>query len=1031
MSPATPLIRKLGLVLLVGALAAGPARAGDDAGRDTVAGIGLAFEAASALPEADRATALADLRGRIVSLLDDGVDDDRRTGARLLAAEIAYAMGDFERAAEWFEKARDDADETPYADDASAGRIRSLEAMGKDAEAAKLWQEWYERYGDGALAAEIQVARVWNCIRRDSLSDAREILADAVADAPWLGDDPRVILATSTLAYLDGHPEAVIAAPSGSPVDDAAIYLSALVLEGEGNPLKAAARYQELIERYPDSRLRDRAMLAKANVFLDSNAYRSAAEEFALVAERASDPAVVAEARMRHAAAVFLDGDVEGGAAALRDVATTYHGSDIGARAQMMLAEAMLDLENYEAAIVEFNKVLTTYFQHELAASAQYRVGRCLDALDRHAEATSAYQAVVAGYTTSREAPAAAYLAGAGLLAQDRPDAAAPYFQIVLDRYANDPGEGTIEFATAERRELVEASLCLLQLSYHRLGNLGMLSGRPHQMLLRMPPSDSKWRAYALLIDADALAAQGRYDEAQGSLETLTTQFDDATIAVPASRLLAWTYAQQGESDLAARTEEHMLARYGAAAAREDLGSAYLNRAHLMFNKKHYDQAAAAYEEYLSRFPDDAQRQLGLYQAGLCYLRLGRDGDAVDRWEALVSIDPSAPIAEKAWTRAGDVYFRAEHYDDARRCYQGLVDNFADSRAIAVGLLRIAQSQYNAGNDAEAVEAFSEVMARFPGHPAAEDASKGIERALYRLGKGEDGETILAELVEKYPTSSFAADAQFEIAMRRYGDEDYAAAAEEFRRVISQFPSYSAGDRAHYLMADSYSRAGATDDARLAYEQFLRFFPDSEYQSEVRLRLGADRFASGDYMRAAVEFTSVLGDSTSPEVEAAALYNLALCKKMLGKNEEAMTALERYREDYPDDEREADICLQIGDLHERAGRDADAETWYKRGLMAPTNTKQTIELCYRLGMARERQGNPDGALKAYAGALKQDDKSDPYRLSAVARCAALHEKNKNYRKAIVAYRDLIKNASDPEIVVAAKERASELESLGH
>jgi tetratricopeptide (TPR) repeat protein len=151
---------------------------------------------------------------------------------------------------------------------------------------------------------------------------------------------------------------------------------------------------------------------------------------------------------------------------------------------------------------------------------------------------------------------------------------------------------------------------------------------------------------------------------------------------------------------------------------------------------------------------------------------------------------------------------------------------------------------------------------------------------------------------------------------------------------------------------------------------------------------------------------------------------------MLGKLEEAMGLLEQYREAHPDDEREADVCLHIGDVHERAGRDTDAEKWYKRGLMAPTNTEQTIELCYRLGMARERQGNNEGALRAYAGALKEDDKSNPYRLSAVARCAALHEQNGNYKRAIVAYRDLIEHASDPEIVVAAKERASELENLG-
>ena len=66
---------------------------------------------------------------------------------------------------------------------------------------------------------------------------------------------------------------------------------------------------------------------------------------------------------------------------------------------------------------------------------------------------------------------------------------------------------------------------------------------------------------------------------------------------------------------------------------------------------------------------------------------------------------------------------------------------------------------------------------------------------------------MLAQLVEKYPTSSFAAQAQFEIALRQYQAKSYDDAAESFRRVVSQFPSYSEADRAQYLMADSYSRA--------------------------------------------------------------------------------------------------------------------------------------------------------------------------------------------------------------------------------
>ena len=88
---------------------------------------------------------------------------------------------------------------------------------------------------------------------------------------------------------------------------------------------------------------------------------------------------------------------------------------------------------------------------------------------------------------TGTVAPAAAYLAGAGLIEQGRFQAAIPFFQLVLDRYAIDGERNTIAFAAPEHQELVEASLCLLQYSCHRIGDMGRLSGVPHLMLQKMP----------------------------------------------------------------------------------------------------------------------------------------------------------------------------------------------------------------------------------------------------------------------------------------------------------------------------------------------------------------------------------------------------------------------------------------------------------------------------------------------------------------------------------------------------------------
>jgi TolA-binding protein len=408
---------------------------------------------------------------------------------------------------------------------------------------------------------------------------------------------------------------------------------------------------------------------------------------------------------------------------------------------------------------------------------------------------------------------------------------------------------------------------------------------------------------------------------------------------------------------------------------------------------------------------------------------LGRAGDAVDRWEAVVARDPTSEIGAKAWARAGDVYFRAEKHDDAKRCFAGLLEHVQQGEAAARATLRIAQCEYNAGRDAEALRGYADVIERFGDQAAAKEAAHGMELALYRLGRQDGGGAVLAELVERFPASSFAADAQFQIGMRAYEGEDWPAAAEAFRRVVTQFPSFSAADRAHFLMGESYEKADAKREASDAYAQFVHFFPNSELLPAVQFRLGSLRFAEGAFMQAAIDFTAVLDRKVSDETARAARYNLALCQIQLGSTEEARATLERFRsEQTVGDARAADVAYRLGDLHERAGRAKEAIAEYQAAIAMKPDPALTGELQYRIGSCRETLGDPDGAVRAFRGAVAASPKGHAYRLSSLARLAALYESSERFKDAVAAYQELIKGSDDAELVAAAKERVDQLQA---
>jgi tetratricopeptide (TPR) repeat protein len=148
---------------------------------------------------------------------------------------------------------------------------------------------------------------------------------------------------------------------------------------------------------------------------------------------------------------------------------------------------------------------------------------------------------------------------------------------------------------------------------------------------------------------------------------------------------------------------------------------------------------------------------------------------------------------------------------------------------------------------------------------------------------------------------------------------------------------------------------------------------------------------------------------------------------MLGDPDSARTALEAYRTEHPGDERAADVASQLGDLHETAGRMKEAAAEFEAALAAKPSAALALEAWFRLGRVREALADPTSALRAYTNAAASPLRTHPYRLSALARCAALHEARGERTAALTAYRAIMHDAKDPELVAAASGRVQQLE----
>src|SRR5262245_2583530 len=358
-------------ILAAAMLAARPAAAGNSAepAPPPLADVAHSFESARLLTGADRLEALSEVDRSLSVILSGKLDATTKAQARYLSAAVDAERSESKRAYESYRAAGDALGKGPWSDDASFAAIQCLEAQGKDEEAAGAWLEWQKRFPTSPLLAESRLAQTWNFLRRGKTPEARKVLAAMTTTAPWMEGDARAALARATTSYLEGKYDQALA-DLGSRTQGASLtYLRALCYAAKGVRLKAAALFLGVSDRYPDSPLADRAMLAKANSFLAAGDYRSAAEQFGRVRNRAHLADVQAEAELRGAACVFLAGSSDSALTSLRSVVETHAGTDVAARAQFLVGEVQYGQKRYADAIVEFNKVLATYFQHAVASS--------------------------------------------------------------------------------------------------------------------------------------------------------------------------------------------------------------------------------------------------------------------------------------------------------------------------------------------------------------------------------------------------------------------------------------------------------------------------------------------------------------------------------------------------------------------------------------------------------------------------------------------------------------------------------------
>ncbi|MBI4714468.1 MAG: transglycosylase SLT domain-containing protein [Nitrospirae bacterium] len=313
--------------------------------------------------------------------------------------------------------------------------------------------------------------------------------------------------------------------------------------------------------------------------------------------------------------------------------------------------------------------------------------------------------------------------------------------------------------------------------------------------------------------------------------------------------------------------------------------------------------------------------------------------------EALYRSYPDSPLRAEALFRAGQIYHEIGELQHAGDLFNAFLHEFPDNRRVPevyAGLGRIA---YEEGRYRDAGDLFRKIRVGYPADAADEIAKEYFDEVRKK--------------VPDYPGLTLGE--RLERARGLYDHEKYREAITIYKDLLEtkKLRGKDRGEMMFYI-ARSQDRLREWTAAAMAYQNYLKRYPDGQHAGEALFRSGRIALRldkEENYLKAHRRY---LKKYPSGKYRHEIRYGLALFYIENGNIERATAALDRIREGDPRGEWGAKALWEKGWLAYRLGKYAAAVKHWDR-LARLSDPSFRVMALYWQGRGLERMGDPGAA----------------------------------------------------------------------
>jgi TolA-binding protein len=579
--------------------------------------------------------------------------------------------------------------------------------------------------------------------------------------------------------------------------------------------------------------------------------------------------------------------------------------------------------------------------------------------------------------------------------------------------------------------ELLDAAVFIVVKTFYEQGKYDAIVSNFHYIIDRIPEHRSEMNPYTHFLMAEAYYYLGLYTEANKNYDNVISTYPFGVPSSFSREGRAWSLFQLEDYKGAMKQRELLRDDWMVTHSEAARISNEFETGDIYFNQKKYTEALDVFERYIADNPAGDKVAEATFNAGRCYYKLAYYSKAIELWDRLVANYKGTDYAKEAQSLIADTYFRMQKYDEAKQASLNIIADYPGTELADKAQLRIAQCCYNAQDDKQAITEFEKSLASSKVEETRDAAFEGILASAYRLSDADPDSDYDIKVLERdiaaYPASKQAAAMQYRVAERYYDKKDYARAADEFRKVVSEFASSDKAADAMFYCAESLYHDTKYEEAAAAYARFIESYPKNDSLRIGYLHMANSLFYLEKFKEASEKYRELtaLGNQED-EIVLTAYFNASLCYKKYDNWDSVISINQQFVKRFPNNPRAKDALVEIANAYETLSNFPKAVQAYQDlyKVLPATDTMKT-EAQYKIAKFYLKIGDDKSvkmAWQEFPKLLDLQPPDDPWRLSGIAQLAQEYENRKDWTNALKMYQEILNSTKEPKWVSAAQDR---------